>query len=97
MGIVNPTEEEKGRHNQGILQKVIVELPDKIAPKENVGHLLALIGNAKEYLGEPYIESRYRELPPNELKREYFRLFERIMFVAGKRSEALGSHLGRVP
>ncbi len=86
-GIVNPTEDQVGRYRQGILQKVVIENPANNEPDENIGAVLTFIRQSKEYLGEAYNESHYRNFSTVELKKEYLKLFERILREKSKRSE----------
>lgn len=78
-GIVNPTEEQIGRYREGVLQRVLVESPSTLESDENIGAILTFIRQSKEYLGEKYNENQYRNTSPAELKKEYLKLFERIL------------------
>ena len=78
-GIVNPSEDQVSRHREAVLQKVVIETPAAAAPDENVGALLTFIRQSLEYLGERYDEGHYRHYSINDLKKEYLRLFERIL------------------
>lgn len=78
-GIVNPTEEQIGRYREGVLQRVLVESPSTLDADENLGAILTFIRQSKEYLGEKYNENQYRNVSPAELKKEYLKLFERIL------------------
>ena len=78
-GIVNPTEDQIGRYREGILQRVTIESPAASEPDENIGAVLTFIRQSKEYLGEKYNESQYRNYSTVDLKKEYLKLFERIL------------------
>jgi hypothetical protein len=78
-GIVNPSEEQIGRYREAVLQRVTIEAPAPIETDENVGAILTFIRQSKEYLGEKYNEGQYRNSTPAELKKEYLKLFERIL------------------
>jgi hypothetical protein len=87
-GIVNPTEDQIGRYREGVLQKVVIETPAGTAEAdENIGALLTFIRESKEYLGEKFNENLYRNSTPAELKKEYLKLFERILKDKSKHSE----------
>lgn len=81
-GIVNPTEDQIGRYREGILQRVVIEAPatgGNTELDENIGAVLTFIRQSKEYLGEKYNENQYRNFSPADLKKEYLKLFERIL------------------
>ncbi len=78
-GIVNPSEDQVGRYREGVLQRVTIESANNQATDETVGTILTFIRQSKEYLGEKYNESNYRNFTPADLKREYLHLFERIL------------------
>jgi hypothetical protein len=86
-GIVNPTEDQVGRYREGVLQKVVIETPSSTETDENIGAILTFIRQSKEYLGEKYNENQYRNSSPVELKKEYLKLFERILKDKSKKSE----------
>jgi hypothetical protein len=86
-GIVNPSEDQIGRYREGIIQKVTIEAPGGNATEEGVGAILTFIRQSKEYLGEEYNEGNYRTFSPADLKKEYLRLFERILKVKAQRGE----------
>jgi hypothetical protein len=85
-GIVNPTEDQIGRYREGIIQKVIIETPVTTESDENVGALLTFIRQSKEYLGEKYDEGNFRNYSVTDLKKEYLKLFEKILKVKSKNS-----------
>lgn len=85
-GIVNPTEDQVSRYKDGILQRIVVE-PPAGAEDENVGALLTFIRQSKEYLGERFDENNYRNFSTHDLKREYLKLFERILTDKSRKSE----------
>jgi hypothetical protein len=87
-GIVNPTEDQIGRYRDGVLQKITIQSGVNPANDETVGTILTFIRQSKEYLGEPYNENNYRNFPTTELKKEYLRLFERILKAKNKMPEA---------
>ena len=86
-GIVNPTEDQIGRYREGHLQKVTVEAPNASPGDESIGVLLSSIRQSKEYLSEDFNESHFRGLTPADLKKEYLRLFERILKMKAQRGE----------
>ncbi len=87
-GLVNPTEDQIGRYREGILQKLTIETPVAIDTDENIGALLTFIRQSKEYLGEKYDESNFRNCSTPELKKEYLKLFEKILRVKSKNMDA---------
>jgi hypothetical protein len=87
-GIVNPSEDQIGRYREGIIQKVTIETPVATDTDENVGALLTFIRQSKEYLGEKYDESSFRNSSTVELKKEYLKLFEKILRVKSKNMDA---------
>jgi hypothetical protein len=86
-GIVNPSEDQVGRYREGVIQKVVIETPTTTEADENIGALLTFIRQSKEYLGEKFSEGQYRNTTPAELKKEYLKLFERILKDKSKKSE----------
>ncbi len=86
-GIVNPSEDQLVRYREGVRQKVVIETPSSSETDENVGALLTFIRQSKEYLGEKYNESLYRNSTPAELKKEYLKLFERILKDKSRQSD----------
>lgn len=88
-GIVNPTEDQIGRYREGHLQRVVIETPAAGGEvDENIGAVLTFIRQSKEYLGEKYNEAQYRNFSPAELKKEYLKLFERILKDKGAKGDA---------
>ncbi len=87
-GIVNPSEDQIGRYREGVVQKVTIESNANSATDETVGTILTFIRQSKDYLGEDFNESNYRGNTPQELKKEYLKLFERILKVKAQRGEA---------
>lgn len=83
-GIVNPTEDQIGRYREGILQKILIDAPITTESDENVGALLTFIRQSKEYLGDKYDESNFRNYSTADLKKEYLKLFEKILRVKSK-------------
>jgi hypothetical protein len=53
-----------------------------------VGTILTFIRQSKEYLSEDFNESFYRKFTPQDLKKEYLKLFERILKVKAQRGDA---------
>jgi hypothetical protein len=49
------------------------------AEDETVGTVLTFIKQSKEYLGEDYNENAYKGFSHAELKKEYLKLFERVL------------------
>lgn len=78
-GIVNPSEEQIGRYREAVLQRVTIEAVGPMETDENIGAILTFIRQSKEYLGEKFNEGQYRNFSPAELKKEYLKLFERIL------------------
>jgi len=86
--IVNPTLEEVNRHrSDGILQKVMIGTSSDAG--ESAAMILPFIKQSRDYLGEEFDPGIYRGLPPSELKKEYLRLFERVLKEKNKRQEKL--------
>ena len=83
-GIVNPTEDQIGRYREGILQKFTIDTPVQTESDENIGALLTFIRQSKEYLGEKYEEGNFRNYSTTDLKKEYLKLFEKILRVKSK-------------
>jgi len=83
-GIVNPSHDQIGRYRDGILQRITIETPAPNDPDENIGAVLTFIRESKEYLGEKYEESYYRSFTTRDLKKEYLKLFEKILRVKSK-------------
>ena len=85
-GLVNPTEELIGKvKKEGVRQRVTIEAPDNIVTDENAGAVLAFIRQSKEFLSEEYNEMQYRNLPVADLKKEYLKLFEKVLKVKTQR------------
>jgi predicted amidophosphoribosyltransferase len=85
-GFVNPTEDQIGRYKKdSVLQRVLVEAPDNVTADENAGAVLAFIRQSKEFLSEDYDETFYRNYSVSELKKEYLRLFEKVLKVKAQR------------
>lgn len=78
-GIVNPSEDQIGRYREGILQRITIKSPYGTEVDANIGDVLTFIRQTKEYLGEPFKESEYRKFNAVDLKKEYLRLFDRIL------------------
>ncbi len=85
-GLVNPTEELIGKvKKEGVRQRVTIEAPDNVVTDENAGAVLAFIRQSKEFLAEEYNETDYRNLPVADLKKEYLKLFERVLKTKAQR------------
>ena len=67
-----------------IIQKVLIETPVTTDSDENIGALLTFIRQSKEYLGEKYDEGNFRNYSTSDLKKEYLKLFEKILRVKSK-------------
>jgi hypothetical protein len=79
-GIVNPTEDQLTRYQKtSIAQRVTIQGADEETGSEGVGAILSFIRQSKEFLGEDYNESFYRTHTIPELKKEYLKLFERVL------------------
>jgi len=85
-GFVSPTEDQIGRYKKdSVLQKITVEVPENVVADENAGAVLAFIRQSKEFLAEDYDENHYRKYSVVDLKKEYLRLFERVLKVKAQR------------
>jgi len=82
-GIVNPTPEQVGRYKNGVVQKVVIQAAN--AEDETVGTVLTFIKQSKEYLGEDYNENAFKGFSHAELKKEYLKLFERVLKMKAQR------------
>jgi hypothetical protein len=88
-GIVNPTLEEFQQHQtRGVVQHVQIG-GHSVGSDENSATVLPFIKKSLEFLGENYEEDRYRHVSLPELKKEYLRLFERVLKVKAQRMEGL--------
>jgi hypothetical protein len=86
-GIVNPSEDQIGRYREGVLQRITIESGTNNATDEAVGTIMTFIRQSKEYLSEDFNESYYRNFTPQDLKKEYLKLFERILKVKAQRGD----------
>jgi hypothetical protein len=85
-GFVNPSEDQVGRYKKdSVLQRVTVEAPDDVIADENAGPVLSFIRQSKEFIGEEYNEANYRNFSVADLKKEYLKLFERVLKVKSQR------------
>lgn len=85
-GIVNPTLEEIEKYqDSGVVQTVRIT-PDMGERPESI---LPFIKQSKEFLGEPYDEAQYRNWDTKTLKKEFLRLFERVLKAKEKRQDAM--------
>ena len=62
-----------------------IEAPENVVTDENAGAVLAFIRQSKEFLAEEYNETDYRNLPVADLKKEYLKLFERVLKTKAQR------------
>lgn len=87
-GIVNPTLEQYQSHQaNGVVQRVVVGAQS--GNVESTASVLSFIKKSLEFLAEPYEEERYRHLSLPEMKKEYLRLFERVLKVKAQRQDTL--------
>lgn len=82
-GIVNPSTEQISRYKNGVVQKVVIQAAN--AEDETVGTVLTFIKQSKEYLGDEYNENAYKSFSHADLKREYLKLFERVLKMKAQR------------
>ncbi len=82
-GIVNPSPEQISRYKNGVVQKVAIQAAN--AEDETVGTVLTFIKQSKEYLGEDYNENGYKGFSHADLKKEYLKLFERVLKMKAQR------------
>ena len=87
-GIVNPSEDQIGRYREGLLQRVTIEAPSSNPSDESVGAILTFIRQSKEYLGEEFHEVHYNSFSLPDLKKEYLKLFERVLKMKEKRGDS---------
>jgi len=88
-GIVNPTLDQFQKHqNRGVNQRIVIGSA-MMGSDENSAVVLPFIKKSLEFLAEPYEEERYRHISLPELKKEYLRLFERVLKVKAQRQESL--------
>jgi len=73
----------------GIQSKDANEEPGNSVSGESIHILIAMIRNSKKYSGESFDENHYLNFKPVELKKEYFRLFERLLSVRARRVRSL--------
>lgn len=79
-GIVNPTDDQLTRYQKSsIVQKVTIQGADDETAGKGIGAILSFIRQSKDFLGEEYNESFYRAHSISELKKEYLKLFERVL------------------
>jgi hypothetical protein len=85
-GFVNPTNDQISHFKKdSVVQRITVEAPENVVTDENAGAVLAFIRQSKEFLGEDYDENYYRKYSVVDLKKEYLRLFERVLKVKAQR------------
>ena len=79
-GIVNPTDDQLARYQKvSIVQKVTIQGADDETAGEGIGAILSFIRQSKDFLGEDYNETFYRAHSIADLKKEYLKLFERVL------------------
>jgi Double zinc ribbon len=83
-GIVNPSPDQIGRYKHGIVQKVVIQAATEV--DETAGTVLTFIKQSKEYLGEDYNENTYKSFSHADLKKEYLKLFERVLKMKAQRN-----------
>ena len=83
-GIVAPTSDQIGRYKGGIVQKVIIQAANEA--DDTTGAVLTFIKQSKDYLGEDYNENTYKGFTPADLKKEYLKLFERVLKMKAQRN-----------
>jgi hypothetical protein len=87
-GFVSPTNEQKMRYRKdGVVQNVIIESPH--AADDTFAAVLAFIRQSKDYLGEEFHEAHYLTFDLKALKKEYLKLFERVMRMKEKRMDGV--------
>jgi hypothetical protein len=85
-GLVNPTDELASKvRKDGVRQRVTIDAPDNVVTDESAGAVLSFIRQSKEFLSEEYDESNYRNIPVADLKKEYLKLFERVLKTKAQR------------
>ena len=85
-GFINPSEDQIGRYKKdSVLQTVTIETPGDVVADENASAILTFIRQSKEFLAEDYDEHEYRNSSVQDLKKEYLKLFERVLKVKAKR------------
>jgi len=88
-GIINPTLDQFQKHkSRGVVQKVMIGSA-MTGTDDNTSAVLAFIRKSLEFLQEPFEDDRYRHLSLPDLKREYLRLFERVLKVKAQRQEIM--------
>jgi hypothetical protein len=86
-GIVNPSEDQINRYRDGILQSVTIKSGTDDPSADTVGTILTFIRQSKEHLGEKFNENQYRNFSPSDLKKEYLKLFEKLLMYKDKRQQ----------
>jgi hypothetical protein len=96
-GIVNPTLEQYQAHQaHGVVQRVVIGT-HAMGGDESTSTVLPFIKKSLEFLAEPYEEERYRHLSLPDLKKEYLRLFERVLKVKAQRQDSLKTGSSSTP
>jgi hypothetical protein len=87
-GFVSPTNEQKMKYRKdGVVQRITIETPH--ASDDTFAAVLAFIRQSKDYLGEEFHEAHYLGFDLKELKKEYLKLFERVMKMKEKRIDSV--------
>ncbi|HET9869424.1 MAG TPA: hypothetical protein VFR02_02855, partial [bacterium] len=79
----NPSTDQISRYKNGVVQRVVIQAAN--AEDETVGTVLTFIKQSKEYLGEEYHENNYKSFSHADLKKEYLKLFERVLKMKAQR------------
>ena len=87
-GFVNPSPEQKMRYRKdGVVQRVVIESPH--AQDDTFATVMTFIRQSKEYLGEAFHESHYIGYSLSDLKKEYLKLFEKVLKMKEKRLDGI--------
>lgn len=87
-GFVSPTPEQKMRYRKdGVVQTIIIESPH--AGDDTFATVMTFIRQSKEYLGESFSEASYLGHSLPDLKKEYLKLFERVLKAKEKRMDGM--------
>jgi hypothetical protein len=96
-GIVNPTLDQFQLHqNHTVVQRVQIG-SHSLGSDEGSSSVLPFIKKSLDFLGETYDDERYRNVSLPELKKEYLRLFERVLKVKSQRQESLNKSAEKPP
>jgi len=87
-GFVNPSPEQKMRYRKdGVVQRVVIESPH--AQDDTFATVMTFIRQSKDYLQEPFHESNYLGYSLPDLKKEYLKLFEKVLKAKEKRMDGI--------